>query len=208
MFSKFLNLEPEKQERIINAAMKEFAEKGFKNASTNEIVKEANIAKGMLFHYFSNKKTLFLFLYDYTLEVIGRDFFGKIDFNERDILKRLRQVALTKYALIGKYPGMFDFAKIANFEDSSEVKSDLESRNKEFINLSYVKIFEDIDTSKFRHDIDIKAAMDVIIWTIEGFAAREQEKLKQISLSEINYDELFDRRDTYLGLLKKCFYSE
>ena len=65
MFSKFLNLKPEKQERILEAAIKEFADKGFEKASTNEIVKEAGISKGILFHYFQNKKKLFLFVFDY-----------------------------------------------------------------------------------------------------------------------------------------------
>lgn len=56
---KFLELDKLKQDRIINAAMKEFALKGYKNASTNEIVKEAGISKGLLFHYFTNKKAYF-----------------------------------------------------------------------------------------------------------------------------------------------------
>ena len=50
MFSKFLNLELEKQDRIINAAIKEFAQKGYDKASTNEIVKEAGISKGLLYN--------------------------------------------------------------------------------------------------------------------------------------------------------------
>mgnify|MGYP000914953748 CR=1 FL=1 len=69
MFSKFQSLKPEKQERILNAAIKEFAKKGYKNAVTDEIVKEANISKGALFHYFNNKRDLYLFLYDYSLEI-------------------------------------------------------------------------------------------------------------------------------------------
>ncbi|NQD68578.1 TetR family transcriptional regulator, partial [Bacillus haikouensis] len=35
----------DKQERIINAAMQEFVKAGFEKASTNEIVKEAQISK-------------------------------------------------------------------------------------------------------------------------------------------------------------------
>ena len=60
MFSKFLNLD-EKQDRILNAAIKEFAQKGYDSASTNEIVKEAGISKGLLFHYFKIKSSYFSF---------------------------------------------------------------------------------------------------------------------------------------------------
>ncbi|GEM01866.1 regulatory protein, tetR family [Halolactibacillus halophilus] len=50
MTTTFHNVEPDKQQRIIEAAMKHFAENGYKDASTNKIVKEAGIGKGMLFY--------------------------------------------------------------------------------------------------------------------------------------------------------------
>ena len=62
---KFFSLKPEKRERIINAALKEFAKNGYDKASTNEIVKESGISKGSLFNYFISKKELYLFLLDY-----------------------------------------------------------------------------------------------------------------------------------------------
>lgn len=55
----------EKQARIINAAMKEFVKSGYDKASTNKIVKEANISKGSLFNYFHSKKELYLYLIEY-----------------------------------------------------------------------------------------------------------------------------------------------
>ena len=122
MFSKFLNMEEEKQERIINAALKEFAQKGFDKASTNVIVKEAVISKGLLFHYFNNKKDLFLFLYDYTLEILLNEIYQKIDSMEKDILIRFRQIALLKMELMTKHPEMFNFIFKAYQEEAVEVK--------------------------------------------------------------------------------------
>ncbi len=208
MFTKFLNLKPEKQERILNAAIREFAQKGFKNASTDEIVKEANISKGALFYYFNSKKDLFLFLYDHFIEIFIKEFFGKIDLNEKNILKRWRQIALVKIELINKYPEVFDFMLVANMEDSEEIKRDLECRNKEVLTSSYEKLFKDIDTSKFKEDIDIKRAIDIIIWTMEGFSDREQEKIKSLSLDQIYYDNVLQEMNVYIKLLKTSFYKE
>lgn len=53
MNEKFFDLKKEKQDRMINAALKVFAENGFRRASTDEMVKEAGISKGLLFHYLS-----------------------------------------------------------------------------------------------------------------------------------------------------------
>ena len=52
MNEKFFDLKKEKQDRMINAALKAFAVNGYKRASTDEIVKDAGISKGLLFHYF------------------------------------------------------------------------------------------------------------------------------------------------------------
>ena len=188
--------------------MKEFAQKGYKNASTNEIVKEANIAKGMLFHYFHNKKDLFLFLYDYSLEALGEEFFGKIDLQERDLLKRWRQLSLLKIDVIAKYPEMFRFIMAANFESDGKVKNELQNRNKDIITSSYAMIYDNIDHSKWREDIDIKRAIDIINWTMEGLRAKQQEKAKLTSLSGFNYDEIMAEMDRYLELFRNCFYKQ
>ena len=52
MNEKFFDLKKEKQDRMINAALKVFALNGYRHASTDDIVREAAISKGLLFHYF------------------------------------------------------------------------------------------------------------------------------------------------------------
>ena len=207
IFTKFLSLKPEKQERILNAAIKEFAKKGYKNAATDNITKEANISKGALFHYFNSKKDLFLFLYDHALQILMNEFFGKIERKKTDILKRLRQVLLVECMLVNKYPDMFDFVKVANFEESDEVKDDMELRNKEYLVNAYSQVLSNFDTSKFKESINIKRAVDVIVWTMEGFTAKEKEKIKNNPITNLNFDEILSETDIYFELLKDSFYK-
>lgn len=47
------------QERILNAALDVFSEKGFHSATVDEIAERAGLGKGTLYRYFSNKETLF-----------------------------------------------------------------------------------------------------------------------------------------------------
>src|SRR5690625_4958553 len=88
IYSKFHKLTSEKQKQIINAAMKEFVQNGFDKASTNEIVKLANISKGSLFNYFKSKKDLYAYLIDYSVQIINQ-IVEKIDLDEADIFKRI-----------------------------------------------------------------------------------------------------------------------
>lgn len=207
IFSKFLNLDQEKRERIINASLKEFAQKGYEKASTNEIVKEANISKGLLFHYFNKKKDLFLFLYDYCIEILLNEFFKKIDVMEKDILIRLREMTVLKFALIQKHPEMFDFIMVAYQEESDEVKEALADRNKGHIATGYKMLFAGFDVSKFREGMDIPRAIEIISWTLEGFSKKQQEKIMSISLDQIDYESILAELDLYIEVLKKCFYK-
>ena len=45
MNGKFFDLKKEKQDRMINAALKTFALHGYRHASTDDIVREASISK-------------------------------------------------------------------------------------------------------------------------------------------------------------------
>jgi len=207
MFSKFLNLQPEKQERILDAAMKEFAQKGFENASTNEIIKEAGISKGLLFHYFSNKKNLYLFLYDYCIDLCMKEFYNKINMDETDIFIKLSECMFIKSELIMKYPKFFAFIEVAYRETQNEIKSDLQLINEGFILSSYTKLFQNIDTSKFKEGLDIKKCINIIFWTIDGFAAEAIKKNKLLASNKEVYEKAFAEASVYMDVLKNSFYK-
>ena len=48
----------ERKEEILDVAEQLFAEKGFDNASTNDIIKKIGIARGTLYHHFGSKEEI------------------------------------------------------------------------------------------------------------------------------------------------------
>src|SRR5690242_18615808 len=50
----------EKQQKVLEAAIEIFAEKGFSGASTSEIARRAGVAEGTVFKRFATKKDLLL----------------------------------------------------------------------------------------------------------------------------------------------------
>jgi TetR/AcrR family transcriptional regulator len=207
MVSKFLSLDPEKQNRIINAALNEFAGKGYDNASTNEIVKEAGISKGLLFHYFRNKKELFLFLYDHCVEVTMEDFYKKIDLNETDFFARMHQFKTIKWNLIKQYPEIFKFLEASYLETAHDVKDDLDKRNKELHQDSTSKIFNGLDTAKFKDGIDVQKAINIVLWTFQGLADEALERAKLTSSNQVDYEQAFSEADDYIEMFRSCFYK-
>lgn len=102
----------DKQKRIIEAAILEFSEKGFENANTNRIAREANISVGSLFKYFNNKTDLFLYIVklaeaELESQIHGvlsmeKDFFDTVDM----ILSVIHEYSKTDKALVRLYHEM------------------------------------------------------------------------------------------------------
>lgn len=203
IYPKFFNLEPEKRERIINAALKEFARNGYEKASTNEITKEAEISKGSLFSYFNSKKELYLFLLDYVVQVIDQ-IYDEVDWNERDIFKRMKVIGLVKFKVYKKFPRAFNFLKSVANEGAAEVKSEIDKIGKDLIAGGLERGYQNIDWTKFREDIDREKMINIINWTILSFAEEQREK---VDCFEDIGTELLDEWDEYFDILKSCFYK-
>lgn len=60
--STFLNLAPEKQEKLLSAAVREFTERPYNEASINRIIRAAHIPRGSFYMYFRDKEDLFQYL--------------------------------------------------------------------------------------------------------------------------------------------------
>lgn len=60
----FDRIAEEKQQAVIDAAVKEFAANGFKAANINTIAEQAGISVGSMYSYFPSKEALFLTVID------------------------------------------------------------------------------------------------------------------------------------------------
>ena len=58
----FDKIPKEKRDRVLRAALEEFAENGFENTSIQQIAKKAQISVGSIYKYFQNKESLFTYI--------------------------------------------------------------------------------------------------------------------------------------------------
>ncbi len=200
----FEALNPAKKQRIINAALEEFAKHSYDKASTNSIVKNANISKGLLFHYFTNKKTLYNYLSNWSFEIIINALDGKIDWAEPDLFKRLKQVWLIKSEILLEYPYLAKFGETL-LADKSKVEAIalVENYRPNIMRDLYQK---NIDFTKFKPDIPIDSAMNIIQWTLAGIGENFKPQLDDTNTVLLN--SIASQVDVYLNLLKHTFYKE
>jgi|SRR5690625_4723966 len=204
---KILNLEPERRNVILNAALKEFSMKGFEDASTNVIAKEARISKGLMFHYINSKKDLFLFLYDYCTEMINKEYLDLMNFNQKDIFERLRQSYILQIELLQHYPWIFDFIKITGITNSDEINKNLEGKVNEKLARCQEEMFEIVDETKFREGLNLERCKQLIFWTNVGFTNQILEDIRNSEITELDYDKVLADLDGYLNELKEIFYK-
>lgn len=208
MYKNFIGLKEEKRDTIINAALQEFAHKGYDLASTNEIVKKAAISKGALFHYFPSKKELFLFLCDYVFETVNKEFYEQIGHCGGDLLARYHRASRLKANVYRRYPQLFEFQKRLLGERSTEITGELKEKLSSVAAAGYNLLLGGVDESLFRDDVPADKIRDLIIWMAEGYGGRMAEQVRDRDLDEIDMDSINEEFDSYLDVLRKCFYRQ
>ncbi|MDO5726277.1 MAG: TetR/AcrR family transcriptional regulator [Tissierellia bacterium] len=204
LIEKLKNVDLEKLNRIINSAMKEFGENGFEKASTNKIVKDANVSKGLLFHYFGTKENLYNYLKYFAIESMSEQIFQEIDFEDGDILERIKKTIYIKMGIAAKYPYISDFS-VQVFKDSSleEILEFVPNFNME----DYISFYtKNIDYSLFKDNIDIEKAVNIVRWTMDGLSEDIKKKIK--TKDDINFDKISKEFYEYLDFFKIHFYKE
>ncbi len=109
---RFDKLQPERQEAILEAATKEFAEEGAEHASLNKILAEAGVSKGAAYYYFDDKEDLFLTvlarMVDRAARIIGG--VGPIE-TEEDFWREFRALYTRVLGFLKKHPTLAALAK-------------------------------------------------------------------------------------------------
>lgn len=207
MLTKLLDLDSKRRNAILNAALKEFSSHGYDNASTNVISKETGISKALMFHYVSNKQDLFLFVYDYFSDLIKKEYFELMNYEEKDIFDRLRQSYLLQIKLSEKYPWILEFNKLSQTTNSNEINEELRNRSRKEQSNCYPKLFDDIDKTKFRKDLDIEKCKQFIFWSNIGFTNEILYDIRNSESPALNYERYVQKLDGYFVELKKIFYK-
>ena len=209
MIDRFKILPEEKKKRILDAAIEEFAINGYDKASTNSIVRKADISKGILFHYFESKKNLFLYIFDHCMTNLLDKYHSVKETQPKDIFERIMWISLRKIKINNEEPLMnkLVFSAITNMPES--LKQEITERYNSYYAKEMPRFFGDIDTSKFRKDIDKQKAIELIMMCMDGISNKYLQKYKNTSVDEVfnDVEKIMDECNEYMEILKFGIYS-
>ena len=166
MNEKFFDLKKEKQDRMINAALKIFAENGFRRASTDEMVKEAGISKGLLFHYFISKTGLYEFVFDYSVKYLMMEMASAVDGQETDYFQVRRQIEKARTVAMKNFPYMQLFLQRAAEEKEPEVLEAVREVAEKLLE-AYDNVYLQVDFGSM-HTVSPERLVRIVDYTLNG----------------------------------------
>ena len=194
-------IDPEKRDRIINAALEEFSRSGYELASTNRIVAKAGISKGLLFHYFTHKENLYAVMNEFSIELVVSTLKDNINWEETDFLKRVSQILQLKASLMEKYPFLYDFIRVSMQDvPMDKIMQSLPDDCQRMMDKIYTS---NIDFSLFKPGINIEQALNIIHWSLTGMS----EELWKNRKESVDFDTVFESYRQYIDTLRTLFYK-
>ena len=168
MNPKFFSLPEERQQAILNAGFHVFSQNSYKKSPMSEIADAAGISKALLFHYFHNKKELYLFLWDTCARTTVEEMQRSGAYEQTDLFGSMDSGMQAKLRLMRQYPDIGAFAVRAFYEKDPEVSADIQKSMAGYLETHAVKKLQKLDPDDFIPGIDLQMMYKEMYWASEG----------------------------------------
>lgn len=184
MNEKFFSLPAEKQEAILNAGYRVFSRNSYKKSPMSEIADAAGISKSLLFHYFHNKKELYLFLWKKGAKITIEELTRCGCYGREDLFETMYIGMKAKMRIMRQYPDLGSFVVKAYYEKDPAVCQDIQESIAQYAAFKENAKLRNIVPEQFAPGIDLQMMYQDMYWASEGYL---WEKLQQ---GEMNVDEM------------------
>lgn len=196
----FLALPEEKQQTVLDAAFRSFAKMGYKKASAADIAAAAGISKGMIFHYFGNKKAMYLYLLNFSYRHMILSFQNLAHKPVSDFFDRILLGVEIKLQLLEQYPAMLQFITSAYFETDPQVANEVRAILNDSGKFRNTFALSDLDLTKFKDDVNPALVLNILLKFSQGYVSE--------SGPGFDLDKVIREFTACLELMRNHFYKE
>jgi AcrR family transcriptional regulator len=178
----------EQRQRIMDAAIRAFARKGYYGTTMDDIVKESGLSKGTLYWYFENKKQLFQALLERDVDE-GKAEIVEVMQRQPDLISKFRALFET-YIFLNEPPDQFDenVSRRVTVEYWQQAIIDPEFR--EIYVKNYYEFWMDFGLKLFQEarekgeiaDLDEPAIMSLIMVVFDGLLLQWLVDLNKVGI--------------------------
>ncbi len=188
------------KEKILNAAIEEFAQKGYRASSTNIICKKANISKGLLYHYYDSKEKIYITVVRHVIDSFKRNIAINIKDNNKKGIDYVEEYFDIKFKFFRENP-LYSKIIVNLVIDNSIEKAGELSREYEIYNNNLIyNVIKNIDINpKFNKE----KAFELIVMIGDNL---EKKHLKRINDTDIDKDTAIEEfRKDHREMLEMVF---
>ena len=170
----------------------------------NNIVKSAGVSKGLIYHYFKDKKELFDFLFIFAIKESFNKTNNQVDWDNLNFINRYKKALYDKLEVIKVYPYMLDFLdKYRSHVYTKKIITEFESDYSGFRDKLYC---QNIDFDVVKDGVDFKKMVNIVRWTTKGMM---QELIDNQSVGNFNenMDSFKDEFCSYMDIIERQFYK-
>lgn len=144
----------DKHEKILLAAAKIFARKGFFNAKISEIAREAGVADGTIYLYFKGKDDILIHLFEEKMGEILNAAQRRLSDKALDPLERLERIIGFHLELVETYPDLAEVITIELRQSHKFMKEYVPRRFFDYLDIVSEVIREGQEKGLIRKDVD------------------------------------------------------
>ena len=169
MNEKFFSLPEEKQQSILNAGYRVFSRNSYKHSPMSEIADAAGISKSLLFHYFRNKKELYLYLWDKCAETTIETLTRYKCYGQSDLFESMMRGMRAKMEIIRTWPDMGRFVIQAFYEKDPEISGAIQAACQRAFSFKASQTLLNLDPGQFIPGLDVEMMYREMYWASEGY---------------------------------------
>lgn len=136
------------------------------------------------------------------------EYVNQLDESETDFIEKYKQAAQVKMKAYAKNPHILNFMGALALGVGGELSTELKARLEEARNRGIVKLFKNIDTSRFRENVPPEQIIKLIRWSMDGYTEELMAGIKGRKLSSFDFDPYWKEFYDFLAVLKKVFYKQ
>jgi len=188
---------------IINAALEVFSQNEYKRAVTADIAAKAGISKGLLFYYFHNKKALYMYVLDYSVNLVKSQLINENYNSITDFFELIEYISNQKILILIKNPFITDFVVRSFYSQSESVSKDSSASLQDKMSGVFSDYLANVDFSKFRDDLNPLDIFNMLFWLTDGYLHDKRSKGLLIIPEEI-----VDEYKKWSNLIRRSAYKE
>jgi len=143
----------DKHQRIIRAALRVFAKKGFYNSRVSEIAKEAEVADGTIYLYFKNKDDILISVFETEMKKMISSMKKELS-KYRDPIEKIRMFAFQHLNMITENQDWAEVAQVELRQSSKFMREYVKDHYIDYLNIFAYIIQEGQEKGIFKENIN------------------------------------------------------